>query len=162
VRMKLEAFPALIDIPTYRPRVPDGEPAFATIKYLANFVGTTIVTRPPGYIVPASVAAHLAQHGLAIDELPGREGDVEIATAAGFDTEGGRKILEANTVGDLRVDWKKQARAFPAGSKLVRTEQPLGAIAVYLCEPESDDGAVENGLVASPSLGAEFPIWRSW
>ncbi len=162
VRMKLEAFLDKIDIPTFRPRVPDGEPAFATIKYLANFVGTTIVTRPPGYIVPEVMAAHLAQHGLAVEDLAGREGDVEIATAAGFDSEGGRKILEASTVGDLRVDWKRQTRAYPAGAKLVRTEQPLGAIAVYLCEPESDDGAVENGLVASPSVGDEFPIWRAW
>jgi hypothetical protein len=42
----------------------------------------------------------------------------------------------------------------------VRTGQPLGAIAVYLCEPESDDGAIENGLVAPPPVGGEFPIWR--
>jgi hypothetical protein len=45
---------------------------------------------------------------------------------------------------------------------MVRTDQPLAAIAVYLCEPESDDGAVENGLVAAPAVGAEFTIWRAW
>ena len=50
----------------------------------------------------------------------------------------------------------------PPGSHLVRTDQRLSAIAVYLCEPESDDGAVENGLVAAPVAGAEFPIFRSW
>jgi len=44
----------------------------------------------------------------------------------------------------------------------VRTNQPLAAIAVYLCEPESDDGVVENGLVAAPAQGSEFPIWRAW
>ena len=44
---------------------------------------------------------------------------------------------------------------------MVRTSQPLGAIAVYLCEPESDDGVIENGLVTAPSLGDEFPIWRT-
>jgi hypothetical protein len=42
----------------------------------------------------------------------------------------------------------------------VSTDQPLGAIAVYLCEPESDDGVLENDLVAAPSLGDDFPIWR--
>ena len=49
------------------------------------------------------------------------------------------------------------------GYKSIRSATiPLGAIAVYLCEPESDDGAVENGLVAAPAVGGEFPIWRSW
>ena len=79
----------------------------------------------------------------------------------GFDTEGGRKILEASEVGDLQVEWRRDRRAVPAGARLVRTDQPLGAVAVYLCEPESDDGAVENGLVAAPAAGAEFPIWRA-
>jgi hypothetical protein len=23
-------------------------------------------------------------------------------------------------------------------------------------------GAIENGLVAAPKLGDEFPIWRAW
>jgi hypothetical protein len=31
---------------------------------------------------------------------------------------------------------------------------------VYLCEPESDDGALENGLIDAPNEGAEYPIWR--
>jgi hypothetical protein len=65
-------------------------------------------------------------------------------------------------VGDLRVEWKRGARQVAPGSKLVRTDQPLAAIAVYLCEPESDDGAIENGLVAAPAVGDEFPIWRAW
>ena len=54
---------------------------------------------------------------------------------------------------------------FPLGEdktpyRLVTTDQPLGAIAVYLCEPESDDGAVENGLIGAPAVGDDFPIWR--
>ena len=43
----------------------------------------------------------------------------------------------------------------------MRTDQPLGAIAVYLCEPESDDGAIENGLVPAQTTGSEYPIWRA-
>ena len=39
------------------------------------------------------------------------------------------------------------------------TEQPLGAVAVYLCEPESDDGAAENGIVGA-AVGEEYPAWR--
>jgi len=63
-------------------------------------------------------------------------------------------------VGSLAVSWRSEARAVPEGWSRVDTDQPLGAIAVYLCEPESDDGAVENGLVAAPAAGQEYPIWR--
>jgi hypothetical protein len=42
----------------------------------------------------------------------------------------------------------------------VSTAQPLGALAVYLCEPESDDGLVEGGWVPTPELGAELEILR--
>jgi hypothetical protein len=119
-----------------------------------------VVDRPAAYVVPAGVAAHLARHGLATEPAAGVR-DVEVATVTGFGAEGGRKILEASEVGELRVEWRAGRRAVPEGAHLVRTDQPLGAIAVYLCEPESDDGAVENGLVPAPAAGDEFPIWRA-
>jgi hypothetical protein len=72
-----------------------------------------------------------------------------------------RKILEAAEVGDLHVAWQAQhPRSSPRAIGLVSTDQPLGAIAVYLCEPESDDNAIENGLIPAPSAGDEYPIWR--
>lgn len=160
VRYKLEAFEQPIEIATRTPRTLDGAPSHVSIAYFANFVGSTIVERPPAYLVPANVAAHLAQHGLVTEPASGTH-EVEVATVTGFATEGGRKILEAAQVGDLEVAWKRSSRAVPAGYHLVRTSSPLGAIAVYLCEPESDDGAIENGLVTAPAAGAEFPIWRA-
>jgi hypothetical protein len=161
IRYRLEAFDDAIEIPTRTPRTPDGEPSSATVRYFGKFVGTSIVERPPAYVVDASVAAHLELHGLAVEAAPD-ELDAEVATVVEAATEGGRKILESAAVGDLRVEWRRASRKVPAGSKLVRTNQPLAAIAVYLCEPESDDGAVENGLVAAPTVGSEFPIWRAW
>ena len=113
-------------------------------------------------MVGPEIAAHLARHGLAVEAAPAAV-DAEVATVAEIASEGGRKILESAQVGDLHVDWKRSGRKSPDGAMLVRTEQPLGAIAVYLCEPESDDGAIENGLVAAPAVGGagvEYPIWR--
>ncbi|MBA3537995.1 MAG: M14 family metallopeptidase [Deltaproteobacteria bacterium] len=161
VRYRLDAFPDLIEIPTRTPRTLDGAPSTVSVRYFSNFVGTSVIDRPPAYVVPAEVAAHLERHGLTVEDAP-RALDVEIATISGYSTEGGRKILEAAQVGDLEVAWRRESRPTPAGARLVRTAQPLGAIAVYLCEPESDDGAIENQLVATPAVGAEFPIWRAF
>ncbi|HET9987991.1 MAG TPA: hypothetical protein VFQ65_05720, partial [Kofleriaceae bacterium] len=161
VRYKLEPFAEPIEIATCTPRTLDGAPTTVKVKYFANFIGTTVVARPPAYIVPPELAAHLARHGFASEPVAG-EREVEIATVTGYATEGGRKILEASEVGDLEVAWKRETRAVPPGARLVRTDHAAGAVVVYLCEPESDDGAVENGVVAAPRAGDEFPIWRSW
>ena len=159
VRYKLEPFAEPIVIPTFSPRTLDGVPTTVTIKHFSNFIGSVVVQRPRAYIVPAAVAEHLARHGVAsepaVDPI-----SVEVATVTGFATEGGRKILEASDVGDLQVSWQTAMRTPPVGSRLVRTDHASGAIVVYLCEPESDDGAVENGVITAPQAGAEFPIWR--
>jgi hypothetical protein len=161
IRYRLEAFDGTIAIPTRTPRLPDGAPSSAAVRYFGKFVGTTVVDRPPAYVVDAAVAAHLVRHGLAVESAPDAV-DAEVATIAEIAAEGGRKILESAAVGDLKVEWRRGSRKAPPGAQLVRTDQPLAAIAVYLCEPESDDGAVENGLVAAPAVGTEFPIWRAW
>jgi hypothetical protein len=161
IRYRLEAFDETIEVPTRTPRTLDGAPSTATVRYIGKFVGSTIVERPPAYLVDAGVAAHLERHGLMVDPAP-RAVDAEVATVVEIASEGGRRILESTAVGDLRVEWQRATREVPPGYRLVRTDQPLAAIAVYLCEPESDDGAIENGLVAAPVVGQEFPIWRAW
>lgn len=159
IRYRLDAFDAPITIPTRTPRTPEGAPSEVSIRHVAKFTGTTTVARPPAYLVPAELAAHLERHGLPTEPATG-ELAAEIATVTGFGTEGGRKILESASVGDLHVEWKRATRSAPAGSRLVRTDHRLGAIAVYLCEPESDDSAIENAVIAAPEVGGEIPVWR--
>ena len=161
VRYKLEAFEHPIQIATRTPRTLDGAPSTVAVSYFANFIGSTIIDRPPAYLVPPNVAAHLVRHGFSTELASGTH-EVEVATVTGFATEGGRKILEAAQVGDLEVEWRRSNRHVPPGYHRVGTDTPLGAIAVYLCEPESDDGAIENGLVTAPTQGSEFPIWRAY
>jgi hypothetical protein len=159
VRYGLERFEAPIEILTRRPRTLEGAPATVTLPHLGRFVGTTVVDRPAAYLVPAPMAAHLRLHGLSLQEAVGTF-EVEVPTVEGLGSKGGRATLEAAAVGDLTVSWRREPRTVPPGWALVPTDQPLGAIAVYLCEPESDDGAVENGLLPPPALGEELDLWR--
>ncbi len=158
IRYQLEAHPGLIEIPTFSPRTFDGKPTSVQVRHLARFVGSRKVIRPTAYIVPPQLAQHLRQHGLTVHPVEG-EADVEIARVISIETERSRAILEG-TAGELEVTWREERRALPAGWSAVSTEKPLGAIAVYLCEPESDDGAVENALIEVPQLGEDFPVWR--
>jgi predicted deacylase len=159
IRYRLERREAPVEILTRAPRTLAGAPTTVTLPYLARFVGSAVVDRPAAYLVPANVAAHLRQHGLGVEEAAGSyEAEVPVVESTG--SEGARGILEAGSVGELSVSWRKGACDAPPGAGLVATDQPLGAIAVYLCEPESDDGAVENGLISAPRVGDELPIWR--
>ncbi len=159
VRYGLEAMPAPVRVLTRMPRTLEGAPTAVTLPYFARFVGTTVVDRPAAYLVPPRLAAHLRRHGLAVEE-PDRTYEIEVPTVVGYGVEGGRAILEAAQYGDVKVSWGPDRRQAPAGHALVRTDQPLGAIAVYLCEPESDDSALENGVLDPVDPGAELPVWR--
>ena len=50
----------------------------------------------------------------------------------------------------------------PTGSLLVRTKQPLGRLAFYLLEPESDDGLTTwNSLDSGLKVGHAHPILKA-
>lgn len=160
VRYRLDALADPVEVLTRSPRTLEGDPCAVTLPHLARFVGTTVVDRPPAYLVPPAVADHLRAHGLRVDPAEG-EHQIAVARIESIGSEAGRAILEASAFGDLEVSWHEDRRRAPTGWGRVDTSQPLGAIAVYLCEPESDDGAGENGLLAAPTVGDEFGIWRA-
>jgi hypothetical protein len=159
VRYRLEAFAEPIEILTRTPRTLEGAPSSVHLCHVARFVGAEIVDRPAAYLVPPAVAEHLRGHGLAVTPAEG-DFEVEIATVEQVGEVAGRGILEAAGTGELAVSWRAERRAAPAGWARVATDQGPGAVAVYLCEPCSDDGLIENGLITNPTPGAEFPAWR--
>ena len=77
----------------------------------------------------------------------------------GREDEGARAILEASESPGVHVSWRPDARSVN-DRQIVPTDQPLGALAVYMCEPESDDGAMVAGVVPEPLRGQEFAVWR--
>ena len=160
VRYRLEDFATPVEILTRTPRALDGAPTSVHLPHRARFVAATSVVRPHGYAVPAAMAAHLERHGLTVGAAAPATVDASIARVEAVGREAGRGILEAGDFGDLSVAWRDERRALPPGYRVVTTSQPLGAIAVYLCEPESDDGAIENGVVGAVAIGDDFPIWR--
>lgn len=168
VRARLDAFPdRKVEILTREPRTLTGAPSSVMIPHFGNFVGTEIVDRPLAYAVPEAVARRLQGHGLKVEQLAAATpAALEVATIAGATQESARKILEARAAGETEIDahYAKASRTLPEGTWLVKTEQPLGAIAVYLCEARSDDGVVACEMIAPPAPGSEFPVLRvlSW
>jgi len=161
VRAKLDRFPDPVEILTRSPRTLEGAPSAVSIPHFARFVGTEVVERPFGYVLTPATAAHLAKHGLALMWLARDvKTEVEIARIEAFESESSRKILESGDEREVLVTWRRDPRILRAGTPIVVTEQPLGAIAVYACEPRSDDGLVACGVLPSPTLGGDFPVMR--
>ena len=103
---------------------------------------------PKAYWVPATkseVIARLRLHGIAMETLKtARTVEVEMVRLDGFKTAApaeGR--MNVTTTGVSRFVRKE---LFPAGSIRISTDQPLGALATYLLEPESEDSFLSWGF----------------
>ncbi len=61
----------------------------------------------------------------------------------------------------LKGTWQRGPQSLPSRSFIVSTAQPLGALIVYLLEPESDDGFTTwNFFDADLKKGGRFPVTR--
>lgn len=133
----------------YEPGVPRGVKRTGryrtqTMRIFDRFTPTLTRPAPWGYAIAAgdtSALAIIRQHGLISDELAAPwEGDAgpqfvaDSTVLAPRPFEGRREA----TVHGRWVDGQRVALA--AGTRIVRVAQPLGVLAMYLLEPESDDG----------------------
>ena len=163
VRYRLDAYPGTVEILTREPRTLSGAPTSVRIPHFAHFVGTEIVDRPWAYVMPDACARHLELHGLALDTLASDvRAELEVAHIDATSDDGARKILETSSSGEREVQAHHElaSRVLRAGTKYVRSDQPLGAIATYLCEARSDDGFVACGVLPEPKPGDEFAVAR--
>lgn len=162
VRYRLAPEDEPVEILTREPYALDGEPVTVTVPHYARFVGAEIVDRPFAYVLPEDLVARLAGHGLRITRLP-EDATVELdeATVTAVSSPASRGILESS-LGERLIDVEHRtvSRRLPAGTALVETAQPNGAVAVYLCEAKSDDGIIACGWTPEPAVGERFPVHR--
>ena len=163
VRYDLQPFPEPIEILTRSPRTLEGAPTSVVLPHHARFVGTEIVERPWAYVVPDSLASLFRGHGLEVSWLGANRRVLgESARVDALERGGSRKILESTDLGELTLTahLERDGLTLPKGSCYVRTDQPLGAIATYLCEARSDDSLWVNGLLPEPAVGSELEVLR--
>jgi hypothetical protein len=130
-----------------------------------RFQPTLTATMPIAYAIPPAVGdslwRRLALHGIAVDRLEDN-GD---ATAQAFQVDSiarASRPFQGHTEVQLFGSWTPPAtRVLPAGTYVVRAAQPLGILAMYLLEPQSDDGFANwNVLDRVIAPGAEYPVVR--
>jgi len=128
-----------------------------------RFTPTLERTLPYAYAIPAGEAdavrlLHL--HGIVVEQLTHDwSANVQLFTVDSMRIA--PRPFQGHHEVQLTGRWQPAHRALAAGSYIVETAQPLGILAFYLLEPETDDGLVTwNVFDPRLSAGAEFPIWR--
>jgi hypothetical protein len=156
VRFKMAPLEQLNNFPTYdyiNYTKADGSKGFYrtgtmitvdNVTYHAKFEAEVESTLPKGYIIPAafaSIAENLKKHGIVVTQLTKsttKEGEVFEVSKLDKATRKFEGHFMARATGKFIP--KKQK--FNKGDYVVELAQPLGNLAFYLLEPESDDGYV--------------------
>ncbi len=123
---------------------------------------------PERYILDAtdtSAVRLLRHHGIAVRVAPGEpagmsrvdNGYVFMIDSVIVAPRAFQGYRETRVTGK----WRRETRRVPAGSFIVDTTQPLGVLAVYLLEPQSDDGLVTWNFFG-PRLrsGGLYPVFK--
>ena len=179
VRSELIATPRMMDVlkedlertgdsSRTQPGVPLGIRRTGRIKVVRipvydRFTSTLDRTPPAAYVIAprdTAVVTLLRLHGLRVDRSDsawtarGEAYIVDSVITSPRQFQGHREVR-------LKGHWQRGVQALPPRSFIVSTAQPRGALAVYLLEPESDDGlATWNFFDSGLRKGGRFPVTR--
>lgn len=134
-----------------------------------RFKPTLTAPLPVRYVIPAGdtvVVRTLRQHGIEVGQA------VEPPAGTQLVGDGYAFVIDSTVLSarsfqghrEMRLTgkWIKDTRPIKAGSFIVSTNQPLGLLAVYLLEPQSDDGLVTwNFFDSELKPGGLYPVFKT-
>ena len=147
---------------------PTGRKNPVTAPYYASYVPRKTVRLPYAYLLPVAdpdIVKKVLAHGLQVESLTG-EVSLEVEVFSPKEFKSAERAYQGHYLNQIKGEYRKETRRFPAGTILVRTAQPLGYLAAYLLEPESDDGLVvwnffDRYIVGQWQRGfSELPVYR--
>lgn len=126
-------------------RYRQGEGRFTVnINYYADYYPTASVKVPFAYILSVpdpEILDLLKTHGIKVERLD-REMVLEVERFNVSSFKGGEMPFQGHYMTKISGEFEIVSKTFPEGTCLVRTAQPLGNLAAYLLEPQSNDGLV--------------------
>ena len=129
----------------------------------AYFAPTRTVNLARVYVLPNDPAFQpvidkVRQHGIVVETLTAPLSTEVSSFVVGEITKSGKPFQGHNEV-KLKGQYTIEKTTIPAGSTVVRLAQPLGLLAAYLLEPESDDGLTNwNFLDQWLEVGKPAPV----
>lgn len=156
-----------------QPGVPKGRRRtgrFITVKMPVydRFKPTLFAPVPTRYVIAQSdtqVVRVLRDHGIIVTQTTQAPSGLQLM-GDGYvfmidSTVVSQRPFQGHREMRLTGKWRKETRAIAPGSFIVDTSQPLGLLAVYLLEPQSDDGLVTwNFFDSQLKPGGLYPVLK--
>jgi dipeptidyl-peptidase-4 len=113
-----------------------------TVPYFSDWVGKRGVRFPAAYVIgipDLDIPDKLRQHGLVVERLT-EAATLEVEAFRVKELKSDERAYQGHHLNQVKGDYAVERKDFPAGTLIIPTAQPLGGLAAYLLEPESDDG----------------------
>jgi hypothetical protein len=139
------------------------------MKDYGIFAATRSLPLPKGWLIPKTIAdgsrltaaiERLRWHGVRIEQVTD-DAQVAVERFSIAEMTKAPKPFQGHQEARLKGTFDKAQFTVQAGSLYIPANQPLGRLAFYLLEPESDDGLVTwNIIEAGLEVGQTYPIYR--
>jgi len=128
-----------------------------------RFKTTKTAAFPAAYLIPADETKTielLRRHGIVVEKtLQPWQGPATTFTISNVNQA--PSAYQGHRLIRLQGSFSETPSSVPAGEFLVRTAQPLGALAFYMLEPEGDDGVMSwEFLNEVPKVARSYPILK--
>lgn len=127
-----------------RTRVTDRKKTYLNVPYYARYTPKRTVRFPGGYLITAqdpTIIDKLLQHGIGVERLT-EPATLAVESFTVTEITGSRRLNQGHYTNAVQGEYSTVEVEFQAGTFFVSTAQPLANVAVYLLEPESDDGLI--------------------
>jgi hypothetical protein len=139
-----------------------------TVPYYIDYYPTKKVKFPFAYLITVkdpSITDLLKLHGIKFEKLS-VDSRIEVQRFEISDLKGSTRLNQGHYTNTMNGNFINGQVDFPTGTLIVRTAQPLGNLAAYLLEPQSNDGLVfwnffDRYLVPQWGMGYNpYPVFR--
>jgi hypothetical protein len=139
-----------------------------TVPYYIDFYPTKSVRFPYAYLMTVrdpDIINLLKTHGIRVEKLA----ENTKITVSGFrisDLKGSARLNQGHHTNTVTGGFINDTIDFPAGTIVIRTSQPLSNVAVYLLEPQSNDGLMfwnffDRYIVPQWGMGYNpYPVYK--
>jgi hypothetical protein len=137
------------------------------MKEYVTFAATRSLEMPKGWVIPKNNTTRLAAaldrlrwHGIKVQEIID-DAQLPVERFSITDLTKQPRPFQGHQEARLKGTLDKAQLTVGAGSLFIPANQPLGRLAFYLLEPESDDGLVTWNIIEEGlATGQTYPIYR--
>ena len=115
-----------------------------SVPYFVDYVPKRSIRFPYAYLIPVSIPKiqeKFLQHGIMVEKLT-ESITLEVESFKIKEIKGAERLYQGHRMNSVKGEYIMEKKEFAKGTLYIATAQPLGNVAAYLLEPESDDGLI--------------------